>query len=104
MARSTTAELRRGSLFSGRLIRQKIGVENLACNRRRRRGAESAVLHQNRDGYLGVINGRKRDEPGVITIAFSDILGVILLILLDGDHLRGSGLAGDFVLRADSHR
>src|SRR5271168_696794 len=84
-------KLGRSSLLRGRLVGQQIRVQNLARNGRRRRRAESAVLHQNRDRDLRVVDWRKCNEPGVIAIALRDILGVILLVLLDGNHLGGSG-------------
>src|SRR5271167_2065653 len=74
------------------IIRQEIRVENFPRDRRGRGGAESAVLDQNGDGDLGVVDRRKRNEPRMIAVSFRNVLGVILLVLLDGNHLRGSGL------------
>ena len=41
----------------------------LARDRRRRAGAEAAVLHQHRDRDARRFGGRKGDEPGVIAAA-----------------------------------
>src|SRR5271169_6965735 len=81
---------------------QQIVVENLACDRRGGNAAVPAVFDQYRQRDLRLVGGGEGDKPGVVAVALTYLARDIFLILLEGDDLRGAGLAGNAVWRSIS--
>src|SRR6185436_11570485 len=59
-----------------------------------------AVLDERRERNAGALERRKDDEQRMVAEALGDFRFHVLLVLLDRDHLRGSGLAAARVGRA----
>src|SRR5207237_4772892 len=55
--------------------------------------AEAAVLHHDGERDAWAFERREGDEKRMVAVALGDLGFLVLLVLLDGDDLRGAGLA-----------
>src|SRR3990167_9139010 len=113
---SSLERMRSKLLFTGRSLRtdragvfglqptvlvQKPGVHDLTHHRRCDAGTGLAVLDHHRHHDLRVVSRCEADEQGVVTMALLNLGAVVLLTLLDRDHLGRTTFARDAVLRTD---
>src|SRR3569623_1838486 len=77
-------------------------IEDRARDRCRRGAAMAAVLDHDRHHDGGVLGRRIGNEQRMIAILPGQAAGVVAGALLDADHLRGAGLAGNGVGRTGS--
>src|SRR5512135_1048987 len=89
------------SLCSQRLgyLVQQIIIEYLAGDRRGGHPAVPTVLNQHGQGDLRLVGRSEGDEPGMVAVALAHLARDIFFILLDGNNLRSTGLAGNAVRR-----
>src|SRR3989338_6615265 len=83
-------------------LAEQVIIEHLARDRGCRAAAVPAVFGQHYQRDPGLFGRRKSDEPGMIAVPLVDLAGIVFLTLLHGDHLRGTGLAGNMILRSGS--
>lgn len=79
-------------------------VKNFARDRSRRLGAKPAVFDNHRERYFRRLQRREGHVKRMIAMAFSDTLGIIALVLLNPDHLRGAGFSSRGISRAGKNR
>src|SRR5471030_2747528 len=87
--------------FESAILVQEPGIHHLSHHGRRDAGPGLAVLDHHRHHDFRVICRRKADEQGMVAVTFLNLGAVVLLALLDRDHLGRTTLAGNPVLRTN---
>src|SRR5262245_5910272 len=81
-------------------LAKQVVVKHLARDRRCGGSTETAVLHEDGERDTRLFGRRESDEKRMVAMALGHLFFVVLLVLLDADHLGGAGFATDLVRHA----